>query len=273
MIIQRRPLPALAPVAPLDGSPQQQTIPLPAWRTVGVSAEVQALTVPGSAGPIAVFATLELTTVNVPFDVVVRLYALTGSQRVLVDQGRITSLGDAETRLARFVATSAVAADSYEVTVQHLTPWIPTMPTDQAQGTITIAARPWTGGAAVDLIAQRIGRLVVEKDQDIFGGKYFLIVPAGGGPTFLRRFTLTRTGLAADVGVAHFWDASPDITSKPRFSVYVSSICFLDSVFAEPIEFTNGLRVSFGKIEAGLPFSNPLDTSASGDDRMIFEVQ
>ena len=278
MIITRRPTPALAPVAPVDGSPQQQILPLPGWATTGASAEVQALTVPGDQGPIAVFASLQLATVA-SLDVVVRLYGLIGSQRVLLDQGRLTwQLNPASTpapdampfRRARLVASAAAPADSYEVTVQHLTPPIPTTPITAATGSIIVSARPWQGAAASDLIAQRVGRLVLEKDQVIAGGKYFNVVI--DGTTLLRRFTLARTPVAVDAKVAHFWERAAGITTSPKFSLYVGNQTFVDVSFPSPVEFTNGLRVSFGKIESAA-FVNPFDVGASGDDRMIFEVQ
>lgn len=276
---------------PLAGSTETSTprqlekeIPLPGWTgNTGISQEVSALEVDGNQQGIAVFASLQIdrAALIASYDVVFRLYAKTGTFKTLIDQGRMTFDGGAiptvAARWQRLVAMGRAAADSYEITIQHLAPaFYGIVPAGQMTGRVKLSTRAWSELSQSDDLSSRVARRVINAFTVVQGGApgvYFPLVRDGS--VFVHRVSMVRTPVAIDANICHLWDNADANIFEPKCSVYCGNQPSVDIQFPQPVEFSRGLRITFGKPAIngtpGYGTGLALDTSASGDDRLYVE--
>lgn len=276
---------------PLAGSTETSTprqlekeIQLPGWTgNTGVSQEITALEVDANQQGISVYASLQIdrSYLIASYDVVFRLYAKTGTFKTLIDQGRMTFDGGAlqtvAARWQRLVSVGRAAADSYEITIQHLAPaFYGIVPAGQMTGRVKLSARAWTDLPQQDDLSSRVAHRVINAFTVVQGGApgvYFPLVRDGS--VFVHRFTMARTPVAIDANIAHLWDNADTNIFEPKASVYCGNAPWVDCIFPQPVEFSRGLRITFGKpaINGALGYGNglALDASASGDDRLYVE--
>lgn len=262
----------------------EKEIPLPQWPgNSGISPEVVALEVDGTQQGLAVYASMQIDRAGLiaSYDVVFRLYAKTGTFRTLIDQGRLTFDGGAlptvAARWERLVAVGRVAADSYEITVQHLAPaFYGIIPAGQMTGLVKLSARSWSSLQQMDDLASRVTRRVIRADVVMQGdanGEYFPLVRDGS--VFVHRISMWRTPVAADANVLHLWDTADPLIWEPKASVYCGNLTAVDVIFPNPVEFSRGLRITFNKplVPGAKGYGNgpALDASISGDDVLYVE--
>jgi len=204
-----------------------------------------------------------------PFDLCFRLYAILGSLRVLVDQGRIrwdaprvallpaATADQAHVQLTRIISTSNVPADAYELTVSHEYPYIPGGPPspfdgEYLHGVIRVSARQWPSQVDSTYTGD-ILRITSETpiNVDAFG-KYIIAVNAGS--VLVKRVEFKRAPITTvNAGVLRFWPGDPFLSERPLWQHYVAEEQNIIVDFPTPLVSVHGLRVTFGEPAGSLP--------------------